>query len=144
LNQPRYAGAQILLARENLGCGSSREHAPWALHGWGIRALIAPSFADIFFGNCFKNGMLPIVLDAATVNRLFEQTAATPGFSLHIDLAAQTVTPDGGTPMRFDVDASRKHRLLNGLDDIGLTLRKADRIRAYETGRRALEPWLFH
>jgi 3-isopropylmalate/(R)-2-methylmalate dehydratase small subunit len=143
LNQPRYAGAQILLARENFGCGSSREHAPWALHDWGIRALIAPSFADIFHGNCFKNGMLPIVLDAAMVQHLFALTAQTPGLALTIDLAAQTVTPDGGTPIRFDIDASRKHRLLNGLDDISLTLQQAARIRAYEAERRALEPWLF-
>jgi 3-isopropylmalate/(R)-2-methylmalate dehydratase small subunit len=143
LNQPRFAGARILLTRGNFGCGSSREHAPWALRDWGIRALIAPSFADIFHGNCFKNGMLPIVLDAATVDRLFAQTAATPGFALAIDLVAHTVTPDGGAPIRFDIDASRKHRLLNGLDDISLTLQKADRIRAYETERRALEPWLF-
>jgi 3-isopropylmalate/(R)-2-methylmalate dehydratase small subunit len=143
LNQPRYAGARILLARENFGCGSSREHAPWALRDFGIRALIAPSFADIFYGNCFKNGMLPIVLDAATVERLFARVEATPGFSMRIDLAAQTVTPQGAEAIRFDIAASRKHRLLNGLDDIGLTLQKADRIRAYESGRRALEPWLF-
>ena len=151
LNQARYqpgtygpAGAKILLTRENFGCGSSREHAPWALRDFGIRALVAPSFADIFYGNCFKNGMLPIVLDAATVDRLFALVAATPGFAMRIDLAAQTVVPEGGEPIRFDIDASRKHRLLNGLDDIGLTLQKAERIRAYESERRALEPWLFH
>ncbi|HEX6322147.1 MAG TPA: 3-isopropylmalate dehydratase small subunit [Vicinamibacterales bacterium] len=143
LNQPRYAGAQILLTRENFGCGSSREHAPWALRDLGIRALIAPSFADIFHGNCFKNGMLPIVLDAATVERLFRLVDATPGLKLHIDLAAQTVTPDGGEAIRFDVDPARKHRLLNGLDDIGLTLQKIESIRAYEARRRAEEPWLF-
>jgi 3-isopropylmalate/(R)-2-methylmalate dehydratase small subunit len=143
LNLPRYAGAQILLARENFGCGSSREHAPWALRDFGIRALIAPSFADIFHGNCFKNGLLPITLDAATVERLFALVDATPGLKLAIDLAAQTVTPDGGAAIRFDIDPARKHRLLNGLDDIGLTLQRADRIRAYEAQRRQDEPWLF-
>ena len=143
LNQPRYAGAQILLARENFGCGSSREHAPWALRDFGIRALIAPSFADIFHGNCFKNGLLPITLDAATVDRLFALVEATPGLKLAIDLAAQTVTPDGGAAIHFDIDPARKHRLLNGLDDIGLTLQRADRIRAYEARRRQEEPWLF-
>ena len=143
LNLPRYAGAQILLARENFGCGSSREHAPWALRDFGIRALIAPSFADIFHGNCFKNGLLPIALDAATVDRLFALVEATPGLKLAIDLAAQTVTPDGGAAIRFDIDPARKHRLLNGLDDIGLTLQRADRIRAYEAQRRQDEPWLF-
>jgi 3-isopropylmalate/(R)-2-methylmalate dehydratase small subunit len=143
LNLPRYAGAQILLARENFGCGSSREHAPWALRDFGIRALIAPSFADIFHGNCFKNGLLPITLDAATVDRLFALVDATPGLKLAIDLAAQTVTPDGGAAIRFDIDPARKHRLLNGLDDIGLTLQRADRIRAYEAQRRQDEPWLF-
>jgi 3-isopropylmalate dehydratase small subunit len=143
LNQPRYAGARILLTRENFGCGSSREHAPWALRDWGIRALIAPSFADIFHGNCFKNGMLPIVLDAATVDRLFVQVGSTEGLRVRIDLAAQTATPDGGAPIPFAIDASRKHRLLNGLDDIGLTLQRADRIRAYEAQRRQAEPWLF-
>ena len=143
LNLPRYAGAQILLARENFGCGSSREHAPWALRDFGIRGLIAPSFADIFHGNCFKNGLLPITLDAATVDRLFALVEATPGLKLAIDLAAQTVTPDGGAAIRFDIDPARKHRLLNGLDDIGLTLQRADRIRAYEAQRRQDEPWLF-
>jgi 3-isopropylmalate/(R)-2-methylmalate dehydratase small subunit len=143
LNLPRYAGAQILLARENFGCGSSREHAPWALRDFGIRALIAPSFADIFHGNCFKNGLLPITLDAATVDRLFALVDATPGLKLAIDLAAQTVTPDGDAAIRFDIDPARKHRLLNGLDDIGLTLQRADRIRAYEAQRRQDEPWLF-
>jgi 3-isopropylmalate/(R)-2-methylmalate dehydratase small subunit len=143
LNLPRYAGAQILLARENFGCGSSREHAPWALRDFGIRALIAPSFADIFHGNCFKNGLLPITLDAATVDRLFALVDATPGLKLAIDLAAQTVTPDGGAAIHFDIDPARKHRLLNGLDDIGLTLQRADRIRAYEAQRRQDEPWLF-
>jgi 3-isopropylmalate/(R)-2-methylmalate dehydratase small subunit len=144
LNQPRYAGARILLTRENFGCGSSREHAPWALRDWGIRALVAPSFADIFHGNCFKNGMLPIVLSADAVDRLFALAAAPGGLRLAIDLAAQTVTPEGGEPISFDVDSARKHRLLNGLDDIALTLAKADRIRAHEAQRRAEEPWLFH
>jgi 3-isopropylmalate/(R)-2-methylmalate dehydratase small subunit len=143
LNQPAYAGAQILLTRANFGCGSSREHAPWALHGWGIRALVAPSFADIFYGNCFTNGMLPIVLEAATVDRLFEQVAARPGMRWAIDLAAQTLTPEGQAPIPFDITPERKHRLLNGLDPISLTLTRADAIRAYEQRRRTQEPWLF-
>ena len=143
LNQPRYVGAQILLARENFGCGSSREHAPWALYDYGIRALIAPSFADIFHGNCYKNGMLPVVLDAATVGRLFAEVAASTGYRLAIDLHAQTVTTPGGEVIGFSVDAERKRRLLGGLDDISLTLQQAERIRAYEAARRTLEPWLF-
>ena len=143
LNRPAYQGAQILLARENFGCGSSREHAPWALHGYGIRALVAPSFADIFHGNCFRNGMLPIVLDAATVERLFADLAASPGKRWRIDLPAQTLTPQGQAPIAFEIDAERKHFLLEGLDAIGLTLAKADAIRAYETRRRSTEPWLF-
>ena len=143
LTQPAFAGAQILLARENFGCGSSREHAPWALHGFGIRALVASSFADIFFNNCFKNGMLPVVLDAATVDRLFALVAARPGVRFAIDLSTQILTPEGEAPISFDIDAQRKHRLLNGLDVIGLTLEKADAIRAYEERRRVLEPWLF-
>ena len=143
LNRPAYQGARILLARENFGCGSSREHAPWALHGYGIRALVAPSFADIFFGNCFRNGMLPIVLDAATVERLFADLAAAPGMRWSIDLPAQTLTPHGQAPIPFAIDAERKHFLLEGLDAIDLTLAKADAIRAYETRRRATEPWLF-
>lgn len=143
LNEPRYHGAQILLARENFGCGSSREHAPWGLFDFGIRALIAPSFADIFCGNCFKNGMLPIVLSAAAVNALFSAVAATPGYRLDIDLQHQTVaTPDGAT-LHFEVDALRKRCLLDGLNDIDLTLDCADQIRAYEMQRRRLEPWLF-
>ncbi len=138
LNEPRYQGAQILLARRNFGCGSSREHAPWALGDYGFRAIIAPSFADIFFNNCFKNGLLPIVLPEADVERLF------PGFKLTIDLERQTVaTTDGGTVFRFDVDAFRKHCLLNGLDDIALTLTHADEIRAFEAKRKAEQPWLF-
>ncbi|HEU0201925.1 MAG TPA: 3-isopropylmalate dehydratase small subunit [Burkholderiaceae bacterium] len=143
LNQPRYAGAQILLTRENFGCGSSREHAPWALHDYGIRALIAPSFADIFFGNCFKNGMLPIVLPAETVDALFSAVRATPGYRLTIDLSTQTITRPDGVTIRFNVDPFRKHCLLEGLDDIALTLARADKIRAYEARRRVQEPWLF-
>ena len=144
LNEPRYQGAQILLARRNFGCGSSREHAPWALGDYGFRAIIAPSFADIFFNNCFKNGLLPIVLSEADVERLFHDTAAFPGFKLIIDLERQTVaTTDGGTVFRFEVDAFRKHCLLNGLDDIALTLAHADEIRAFEAKRKAEQPWLF-
>ena len=144
LNEPRYQGAQILLARRNFGCGSSREHAPWALGDYGFRAIIAPSFADIFFNNCFKNGLLPIVLPEAHVERLFHDAAAFPGFKLTIDLERQTVaTTDGGTVFRFDVDAFRKHCLLNGLDDIALTLTHADEIRAFEAKRKAEQPWLF-
>ncbi|CAG1008740.1 3-isopropylmalate/(R)-2-methylmalate dehydratase small subunit [Burkholderiales bacterium] len=142
LNQERYQGARILLARANFGCGSSREHAPWALTDFGFRAVIAPSFADIFFNNAFKNGLLPIVLDAATVDRLFQLTLATPGFQLKIDLPAQEVLLPGGEALRFDIDAFRKHCLVNGLDDIGLTLQHAQAIRAYEERRQALEPWI--
>jgi 3-isopropylmalate/(R)-2-methylmalate dehydratase small subunit len=141
LNQPLFAHAQILLARENFGCGSSREHAPWALENFGIRAIIAPSFADIFYNNCFKNGVLPIVLDAGTVDDLF--ALAAEGADFTIDLENQTVgTPDGRS-FHFDIDSSRKHRLLNGLDDIGLTLQHRDRIEAYEADRRIKAPWLF-
>ncbi|MEO6147424.1 MAG: 3-isopropylmalate dehydratase small subunit [Sulfuriferula sp.] len=143
LNQPRYLGAQVLLARENFGCGSSREHAPWALEDFGLRALIASSFADIFYNNCFKNGLLPIVLDAAIVDQLFRETEATPGYILRVDLERQTVTTPGGESFGFDVDAHRKHCLLNGLDDIGLTLQQADKIQAYEERRKVEAPWLF-
>ncbi|MFN3594841.1 MAG: 3-isopropylmalate dehydratase small subunit [Thiobacillaceae bacterium] len=143
LNQPRYQGASILLARENFGCGSSREHAPWALADYGFRALIAPSFADIFYNNCFKNGLLPIVLPAEVVDRLFRETYATEGYRLTVDLPAQTVTTPGGEVFHFEVDAERKHRLLNGLDDIGLTLQHVEAIRAYEQRRRQEAPWLF-
>ena len=144
LNQPRYQGAQILLARRNFGCGSSREHAPWALGDYGFRAIIAPSFADIFFNNCFKNGLLPIVLPENDVERLFHDAAAFPGFKLTIDLEEQTVaTTDGATVFPFGVDAFRKHCLLNGLDDIALTLTHADEIRAFEAKRKAEQPWLF-
>jgi len=143
LNQPRYSGAQILLARENFGCGSSREHAPWALLDYGFRAVIAPSFADIFFNNCFKNGILPIVLDAAAVDQLFRETAAGEGYRLTVDLAAQTVVTPTGKSFSFSVDEFRKYCLLNGFDDIGLTLRQADKIKAYEEKRREAEPWVF-
>jgi 3-isopropylmalate/(R)-2-methylmalate dehydratase small subunit len=143
LNQPRFEGAQVLLARENFGCGSSREHAVWALHDFGIRVLLAPSFADIFFGNCFKNGLLPIVLPAATIDRLFEAVETIAGFSVHVDLPAQSIIPCLGEPIAFSVDPARKHRLLEGLDDIGLTLQQANRIRAFESRHRAASPWLF-
>ncbi|MHB1330987.1 MAG: 3-isopropylmalate dehydratase small subunit [Sulfuriferula sp.] len=143
LNQSRYQAAQVLLARENFGCGSSREHAPWALEDFGLRALIAPSFADIFYNNCFKNGLLPIVLDAAIVDQLFRETEVTPGYTLSVDLERQTVTTPAGESFGFDVDAHRKHCLLNGLDDIGLTLQQADKIQAYEERRKLEAPWLF-
>ncbi len=143
LNQPRYQGASVLLTRENFGCGSSREHAPWALQDFGIRALIGASFADIFFNNCFKNGLLPIVLPAAEVDALFAQVAAQPGYRLRIDLEAQTVTRPDGKALGFEVDAFRKYCLVNGLDEIGLTLRQADRIREFEARRRTERPWLF-
>ena len=143
LNQPRYQGAQILLTRRNFGCGSSREHAPWALADYGFRALIAPSYADIFFNNCYKNGLLPIVLSEAEVDRLFHDAAAFPGFSLTIDLERQTVaTVDGATVFAFEVEPFRKHCLLNGLDDIGLTLQHADEIRSFEAKHLAEHPWL--
>jgi 3-isopropylmalate/(R)-2-methylmalate dehydratase small subunit len=143
LNQPRYRGAQILLARRNFGCGSSREHAPWALLDYGIRAVIAPSFADIFFNNCFKNGLLPVVLSEHDVDRLFHETAAFPGFSLTIDLARQMVaTADGAQVFGFDVEPFRKHCLFNGLDEIGLTLQHANEIRTFEAKHLAERPWL--
>ncbi len=144
LNQPRYKGARILLARDNFGCGSSREHAPWALEDYGFRALIAPSFADIFHNNCFKNGLLPIVFDGATVSRLFKEVEATPGYSLTIDLAAQQVITSKGEAFPFEVSAFRKHCLLNGLDDIGLTLQHTDDIKRYEARHRTEAPWLFN
>ena len=143
LNQPRYQGAQILLARDNFGCGSSREHAPWALLDYGFRVVIAPSFADIFFNNCFNNGILPIVIPSGDMDRLFAETVATPGYRLQLDLAVQTLTTPSGEIFRFDVDAFRKHRLINGLDDIGLTLQHVDEIKAYEARRRVEAPWLF-
>ncbi|HYQ93639.1 MAG TPA: 3-isopropylmalate dehydratase small subunit, partial [Burkholderiales bacterium] len=144
LNQPRYKGAGILLARKNFGCGSSREHAPWALAEYGFRAIVAPSYGDIFFSNCCKNGLLPVTLAEAEVDRLFHEVAAFPGFRLVVDLEKQTVaTADGGKVMRFDIDSFRKYCLINGLDDIGLSLRHADKIRAFEERRRTEEPWLF-
>ncbi len=143
LNQERYQGAQILLARRNFGCGSSREHAPWALQEYGFRALVAPSFADIFYNNCFKNGLLPVVLDEAEVDALFKQVEAAPGYELTIELENQQVTTPDGTRYAFEVDAFKKHCLLNGLDEIGLTLEHADDIRAYEDRRRQETPWLF-
>ena len=143
LNDPRYAGAQILLARENFGCGSSREHAVWALWDYGIRSLIAPSFADIFYANCFKNGILPIRLDPLQVDALFQQASGAQALRLSIDLATQSIEGAAGGPIRFDLDAQRKHRLSLGLDDIAMTLQKSERIHAYEAKRRALEPWLF-
>jgi len=142
LNQPRYAGASILLARKNFGCGSSREHAPWALVQYGFRAILAPSYADIFFNNSFKNGLLPIVLSEAQVSQLFDEVAVNPGYSLTIDLARQVImTPQGGE-ITFDVQPFRKYCLLNGFDDIGLTLRQSDKIKAFEAQRLAEKPWL--
>jgi 3-isopropylmalate/(R)-2-methylmalate dehydratase small subunit len=144
LNQPRYRGAQILLARKNFGCGSSREHAPWALIDYGFRCIIAPSFADIFFNNCFKNGLLPVVLGESEVDRLFYECASFPGFRLTVDLEHQSVsTTDGQQRYGFEVGAFRKHCLLKGLDEIGLTLRHADKIRAFEQRRKAQFPWYF-
>ena len=144
LNDARYRGATILLARKNFGCGSSREHAPWALLDYGFRCVIAPSFGDIFYMNSFKNGFLPVVLQEAEVDRLFYECASFPGFRLAVDLDALTVSSvDRKQVMRFDVDPFRKHCLLNGLDEIGLTLRKADKIRAFEAQRIAKYPWLF-
>ncbi len=143
LNQPRYHGAQILLARENFGCGSSREHAPWALDDYGFRAIIAPSFADIFCNNCFKNGLLPIVLDATSVDDLFQAVTAMPGYHLKIDLEQQSIIAPNGMVYRFEVDAFRKNCLLNGLDDIGLTLQHVREIKEYEARRKPEAPWLF-
>lgn len=143
LNQPRYQGASILLARKNFGCGSSREHAPWALEQYGFRAVIAPSFADIFFNNCYKNGLLPIVLTEMQVDHLFNEVKAFPGYRLVVDLDKQIVsTSNGGVAYPFEIDAFRKYCLLNGLDDIGLTLRQADLIRAFEERHLAASPWL--
>jgi len=144
LNQPRYKGATILLARKNFGCGSSREHAPWALMDYGFRCVIAPSYADIFFTNSFKNGFLPVMLAEAEVDRLFHECAAFPGFRLVVDLDRQTVaSANQSVVMNFEIDPFRKYCLLNGLDEIGLTLRHADKIRVYEDRRRAQQPWLF-
>jgi 3-isopropylmalate/(R)-2-methylmalate dehydratase small subunit len=144
LNQPRFKGASILLARRNFGCGSSREHAPWALVQYGFRALIAPSYADIFFNNSFKNGLLPIVLPEATVAKLFDEVRAFPGYELTVDLDRQVVTTPGGESIAFDVQPFRKYCLLNGFDDIGLTLRQSDKIKAFEAQRLATKPWLAH
>ncbi|MGE8445135.1 MAG: 3-isopropylmalate dehydratase small subunit [Comamonas sp.] len=144
LNQQRYQGASILIARKNFGCGSSREHAPWALDQFGFRAILAPSFADIFFNNSFKNGLLPIVLPEATIDMLFNEVAVHPGYSLTIDLDQQVILRPGGETIPFDVIAFRKYCLLNGFDDIGLTLRHKDKIQAYEANRLATKPWLAH
>jgi len=144
LNQPRYQGAAILLARKNFGCGSSREHAPWALDQYGFRAVIAPSFADIFFNNCFKNGLLPITLSSELIEQLFNEVGYNPGYTLTVDLPSQTIRSSTGMSMSFEIDATRKHRLLEGLDDIGITLKNAERIRAYEARQRIATPWLFN
>jgi 3-isopropylmalate/(R)-2-methylmalate dehydratase small subunit len=143
LNQPRYQGATVLLARENFGCGSSREHAPWALLQYGFQAVIAPSFADIFYNNSLKNGLLLIKLDAGIVDRLFKEIQGTGGYRLAVDLEAQTVTTPGGESLKFDIDPFAKHSLLNGLDEIGLTLEHAVKIRAFESKHRERQPWLF-
>ena len=143
LNQPRYRGAQILLARENFGCGSSREHAPWALLQYGFQVVIAPSFADIFFTNSFKNGLLLIQLESRIVDRLFKEAGATPGYRLAVDLEQQSVTTPGGEVFKFEIDPFRKHSMMNGLDEIGLTLQHADKIKAFEANRRKEQPWLF-
>ncbi|MEQ3692861.1 MAG: 3-isopropylmalate dehydratase small subunit [Alcanivorax sp.] len=144
LNQPRYKGASVLLARENFGCGSSREHAPWALEDYGFRAVIAPSYADIFFNNSFKNGLLPIVLDEAIVDGLFKEVAAHEGYELVIDLENQKIVTPTNEEIPFEVDSFRKHCLLNGLDDIGLTLQDAEVIKTYEEARKTTSPWLFN
>jgi 3-isopropylmalate/(R)-2-methylmalate dehydratase small subunit len=144
LNQARYQGGSVLLARENFGCGSSREHAPWELEDYGFRAIIAPSFADIFFNNCFKNGMLPIVLSADDVDALFKETESAEGYKLNIDLSTQTISTPSGKTYKFEVDAFRKHCLLNGLDDIGLTMQHQDAIKVFETKHKAVQPWLFN
>jgi 3-isopropylmalate/(R)-2-methylmalate dehydratase small subunit len=144
LNQPRYKGASVLLARKNFGCGSSREHAPWAIDQYGFRAVIAPSFADIFFNNCFKNGLLPIVLPESAIDLLFNETHAFPGYELTIDLENQVIVRPQGETIAFDVQAFRKYCLLNGFDDIGLTLRQSEKIKAFEAERLATKPWLAH
>ena len=144
LNQPRYKGASILLARKNFGCGSSREHAPWALDQYGFRAIIAPSYADIFFNNSFKNGLLPIVLPEAQVAALFDDALAFPGYKLTVDLERQVIVKPQGEEIAFDVEVFRKYCLINGLDDIGLTLRHGDKIKAFEAERLASKPWLNH
>ncbi len=143
MNQPRYKGASVLLARENFGCGSSREHAPWALDDYGFRIIIAPSYADIFFNNCFKNGILPIVLDKEIVDKLFLDVMAQEGYSLTVDLETQQILLPDGQSIAFNVDSFRKYCLLNGLDDIGLTLQDADKIKAFEQNWRTTSPWYF-
>ena len=143
LNQARYKGAQIMLARENFGCGSSREHAPWAIDDFGFRVIIAPSYADIFFNNCYKNGMLPIVASHVIVDKLFKECEESVGYSLSVDLPSQTVTLPSGETFSFEINATSKHNLLNGLDEIGLTLMHADAIKAFETKHQATQPWLF-
>jgi 3-isopropylmalate/(R)-2-methylmalate dehydratase small subunit len=143
LNQARYAGGSILLAKENFGCGSSREHAPWALEDYGIRCIIAPSFADIFFNNCFKNGLLPIVLEEDIVNTLFEETNDNEGYGLEVDLAEQTILKADGSVINFKIESARKNSLLNGLDDISLTLLHADAISSFEESWQQKSPWLF-
>lgn len=143
LNQKRYRGAQVLLARDNFGCGSSREHAPWAIEDYGFRVIVAPSFADIFFSNCFKNGVLPIVAPKEVVDQLFRECAAQPGYKLRVDLATQTVRNPAGEWFEFDITPHRKHCLLNGLDEIGLTLQHADDIKVFEKRHQAAQPWLF-
>ena len=143
LNQSRYRGAEILLARDNFGCGSSREHAPWAIEDYGFRAIIAPSFADIFFSNCYKNGVLPIVLTGASVDKLFAECSAREGYKLEIDLQSQTVITPSGESFGFEITPHRKHCLMNGLDEIGLTLQHADAIKAFEARHRLAQPWLF-
>jgi 3-isopropylmalate/(R)-2-methylmalate dehydratase small subunit len=143
LNQARYKGAQIMLARENFGCGSSREHAPWAIEDYGFRVIIAPSYADIFFGNCYKNGMLPIVADELMVDRLFKECEANVGYRLNVDLPSQTVTLPSGESFGFEINATSKHNLLNGLDEIGLTLLHAEEIKKFEEKHKQNQPWLF-
>jgi 3-isopropylmalate/(R)-2-methylmalate dehydratase small subunit len=143
LNQPRYQNAQVLLARDNFGCGSSREHAPWAIDDYGFRVVIAPSFADIFFGNCYKNGILPIVASSEIVDKLFKDCLANEGYRLKVDLESQKVTMPSGESFAFEITPHRKHCLLNGLDEIGLTLQHADEIKAFETKHKAAQPWLF-
>ncbi len=143
LNQARYKGAQVMLARDNFGCGSSREHAPWAIDDFGFRVIIAPSFADIFYSNCYKNGILPIVASAKMVDQLFDACEKNEGYRLSVDLPSQTVTLPSGESFKFDITPHRKHCLLNGLDEIGLTLDHADKIKAFEEKHKATHPWLF-
>jgi len=143
LNQSRYKGSSILIARQNFGCGSSREHAPWALDDYGFRCVIAPSFADIFFNNCFKNGLLPIVLEEDVIDKLFNDTFANEGYEIKVDLGSQKITTPAGDELHFEIDSFRKHCLLNGLDEIGVTLESETDIQSYESKRRQTAPWLF-